>query len=245
MAFNTVQALLSTVLTDKHLAFVALALIYGAFSSFTIVAPKIVSVLGPQLAMVLGAVPYVVLVFVNIDPSPSWAPWGALLLPASAAVGVGAAILWTGQGIYMSRCAIREATLTGESVDSVTGRLNGYFWTAFQFNGAVGTLIAGVLRTVSLGRQNLRFAFLRYTARFAFLRFTSLRFISLRSPPPPPHLHSITFLCGNSSSLSVPWDVQASVSYLLSRMHPLLKVTAARHQPSTSAMLMNWQVSSH
>ena len=148
MAFNTVQALLSSVLTDKNLAFVALAAIYAAYCSVTVVAPKIVSVLGPQFSMLVGAVPYVILVFVNIDPTPAWAPWGALLLPASVAVGFGAAVLWTGQGLYMSRCAIREAALTGETVDAVTGRLNGYFWTAFQFNGAVGALIAGVLRTV-------------------------------------------------------------------------------------------------
>lgn len=90
-AFNTTQALETTVLTDKQLAFATLCAIYAVFTTMTIVSPKIVSVLGPRLSMALGAVPYVLLVFANISPM-----WGTLL-PASAGVGLGAAVLWTGQ----------------------------------------------------------------------------------------------------------------------------------------------------
>ena len=138
-AFNMTQALETTVSDDKTLATVTLSVIYAVFTLTTIFAPKVVSVLGPRLSMTLGAVPYVLLVFANI--APSW----ALLIPASAGVGLGAGVLWTGQGIYMSRCAIREAAATGEPVDTVTGRLNALFWTAFQFNGAVGCIVSSVL----------------------------------------------------------------------------------------------------
>lgn len=51
----------------------------------------------------------------------------------------------------MSRCAVREAAATGEPVDVVTGRLNSLFWTAFQFNGAVGLIISSVLSGVRGG----------------------------------------------------------------------------------------------
>jgi hypothetical protein len=57
----------------------------------------------------------------------------------------GAAILWTGQGIYLSRCAIKEAAATRESSEAVTSRFNGYFWTSFQFNAAVGLLTSSII----------------------------------------------------------------------------------------------------
>ena len=124
------------------------------FAVTGVAAPKIVSFLGPRLGMFVGSIFYILLVLANMYPR-YWT-----LVPASAGVGVGAAVLWTSQGIYMSRCAAREAAATGEPVDAVTGRLNGLFWTAFQFNGAVGLLLAGYLETV--------------------------RFAACRPPAPPP-----------------------------------------------------------
>ena len=78
MAFNTSQGLISTLTTDKTLAFATLGVLYGVFTCTTIVAPKLVDVMGPRLAITLGAVPYVLFVFANILPV-----WGTLL-PASA-----------------------------------------------------------------------------------------------------------------------------------------------------------------
>lgn len=149
MAFNTTQALETTVLTDKTLANATLGVIYAVFTAFAIVAPKVVDYLGPRLAMMIGAVPYVLVVFANMAPS-----WGTLI-PASAGVGAGAAILWTGQGIYMSRCAVRESAQTGEPVDQCTSRMNGLFWTAFQFNGAVGLIASSlILQSVDTASSN-------------------------------------------------------------------------------------------
>ena len=138
-AFNTVQTLESSVLADKSLAFATLSTIYGMFSLTNIAAPKIVSILGPRLGMFVGSLCYISLTAANLYPG-----WYTLL-PTSAAVGVGAAVLWTSQGIYLSRCASREAASTGEKVDDVLGRLNGMFWAVFQFNGALGLAIVGVI----------------------------------------------------------------------------------------------------
>jgi hypothetical protein len=55
-------------------------------------------------SMTIGAVPYAIMVFSNIAPS-----WG-LFIPAFGAVGVGAALLWTAQGIYLSRSAIAQVS---------------------------------------------------------------------------------------------------------------------------------------
>ena len=145
-AFNTVQLLESSVLTDKQLAFTTLTTIYAVFAATNIVAPKVVSIIGPRLGLFAGSICYVLLVVANIFPS-----W-ATLLPASALVGVGAGVLWTSQGIYMSRCAAREAAATGDKVDDVTARLNGMFWAVFQTNGAAGLVLAALLKTVRARR---------------------------------------------------------------------------------------------
>lgn len=73
----------------------------------------------------------------------------------------GAALLWTSQGIALSRLAIAESHATGEAVDLVTSRYNGYFWTGFQFNGAVGLVIAStILRQVPDYQKAIVFMFL-------------------------------------------------------------------------------------
>ena len=67
-AFNTVQLLESSVLSDKNLAFTTLSTIYAVFAATNIVAPKVVSLLGPRLGMFLGSMCYVLLVVANIAP---------------------------------------------------------------------------------------------------------------------------------------------------------------------------------
>ena len=53
--------------------------------------------------MTLGAVPYVMLVFANMAfNAPTSIQWG-IFLPTFGAVGLGAAVLWTAQGIYLSK----------------------------------------------------------------------------------------------------------------------------------------------
>lgn len=152
---SLLQALESTVVSDNLLVNASLALLYGVFTLMTVVAPRIVSVIGPRWSIVLGAVPYVLLVFANMAPSYY------TFLPAFAAVGFGAAILWTGQGIHLSRCAIKEAALKGESSEAATSRFNGMFWTAFQFNAAVGLIASSVIfQTVSNYKTAVNYLFL-------------------------------------------------------------------------------------
>ena len=179
-AFNTSQGLISTLTSDKTLAYTTLGVLYGVFTCTCLVAPKLVDVLGPRISVSIGAVPYVLFVFANI--LPGW----ATLLPASAAVGFGAGLLWTGQGIYLSRCAVREAALTGEAVDAVLGRMNGTFWMLFQFNGAVGLFFASVI----LGRAQAGAFSLADAIKFMFMGFGAVGLggvailFSLKNAPP-------------------------------------------------------------
>lgn len=139
MAFNTVGGLVSTLVSDNQLVQASSSLLYIVFTLSTIVAPFVIGKLGARLCMFLGAIPYVLLVFANTHPS-----W-ALFMPAYFGVGLGAALLWISQGIEMSRAAVTESKNTGQSVETINSRFNGMFWSFFQFNGAVGLIIASTI----------------------------------------------------------------------------------------------------
>jgi len=161
MAFNTTQALETTLLSDQTLAYATLGVLYGVFTATTIIAPKLVDILGPRIGMGIGAVPYVLLVFANIYPDYY------TLIPASAGVGFGAGLLWTSQGIYLSRCAVREATATKQPVDTITSRFNGMFWTLFQSNAAVGLIVSSII----LGEANNGKFSLKTAVTYMFIGF--------------------------------------------------------------------------
>ena len=139
MAFNTVANLVSTLVSDTRLVQTANALLYAVFTASTVVAPAILSRLGARWVLPLGALPYVALVFANL--APGWATF----IPAYAAVGVGAALIWTAQGVALSKAAVAEAERTGASVEALNSKFTGFFWTLFQFNGALGLIIASTI----------------------------------------------------------------------------------------------------
>lgn len=81
--------------------------------------------------MLLGAIPYCLLVFSYIIKLSGSARL-PLAMPVFALVGISASMLWTGQGIYLGRAAVREATATHVQVEKVTSRLNGIVSYAYQ-----------------------------------------------------------------------------------------------------------------
>jgi hypothetical protein len=97
-----------------------------------------------RLSMIIGAIPYILGCLANIDPT-----YG-LTVPAFGLIGIGAALIWTGQAVsilhvhcdavalsmpvlmkmpqvqvYLSRCAMRESMKTGERQDRVSSKFNG------------------------------------------------------------------------------------------------------------------------
>jgi len=73
--------------------------------------------------MLVGAAPYALLVFSYVIKIPGNRM--PLSIPVFSLVGISASMLWTGNGIYMSRAAVREASANGEPIEAVTSRLNG------------------------------------------------------------------------------------------------------------------------
>ena len=103
-------------------AYVSLAIIYGSFAGFNWLAPAVVSLLNPKMTMLLGSLLYSVYIgqFAILNDY--------LLYISSAALGFGAAILWTAQGNF----------LTINSDQMTMTRNSGIFWAMMQSSMLIG-----------------------------------------------------------------------------------------------------------
>ncbi|KAL8565105.1 hypothetical protein ACOMHN_005308 [Nucella lapillus] len=104
--------------------YTSLGIIYAVFSVSNWAAPSVVSFAGPKISMIFGSVLYFVFVLSFLKPMV----WS--LYTGSALVGVGAAILWTAQGNF----------LTINSDSGTIGRNSGIFWALFQSSLLFGNM---------------------------------------------------------------------------------------------------------
>ncbi|KAM6914434.1 UNC93-like protein MFSD11 [Lycodopsis pacificus] len=129
-AFQTCGNIEQTVLksfnsTEFHgSGYTSMAIIYGVFSASNMIAPSVVTVIGPQLSMFFSGLLYSGYIAMFIYPY-TWS-----FYTASVLVGIGAAVLWTAQG----------NVLTINSTDSTIGRNSGIFWALLQFSLFFGNL---------------------------------------------------------------------------------------------------------
>ncbi|XP_011870082.1 PREDICTED: UNC93-like protein MFSD11 [Vollenhovia emeryi] len=105
-------------------AYVSLAIIYAVFATCNWLAPSYISVTGPRVAIVTGACCYVLFI------ASFFYPHEALLYSMSLLVGIGAALMWTGHGQY----------LTENSDNHTMSRNAGIFWAIFQTSQFAGNL---------------------------------------------------------------------------------------------------------
>lgn len=85
----------------------ALTALYIAFAASNFIAPTVAYLLGERFAMMAGAVGYLLFVASNIlDHSTSY--FVGLFITAGAINGIGAAILWTAQGSYLTKNSTKE-----------------------------------------------------------------------------------------------------------------------------------------
>uniref|UniRef100_A0A336MQ22 UNC93-like protein MFSD11 n=1 Tax=Culicoides sonorensis TaxID=179676 RepID=A0A336MQ22_CULSO len=129
-AFQTMGNIEKTVLdsiaqddpTFKGDGYTSLAIIYAVFAIFNWFVPSIITASGPRVCILIGAVTYCFFVTSFLFPS-TW-----LLYLSSAILGIGAALIWTGQGNYLSKC----------SDPSTISRNSGIFWAMFQMSLFLG-----------------------------------------------------------------------------------------------------------
>ena len=117
----------------------ALGIVYGVGAAATFVSAWVVESMGPQLSLCVGSVSYVLFVAANIEYNE------AALYASSALLGVGASVLWTAQGVYVNSCAEGHEAALALPRGSTLGLFNGIFWSLFQTNILLGSLLAAAL----------------------------------------------------------------------------------------------------
>lgn len=129
-AFQTCGNIEQTVIksfnsTEFHgSGYTSMSIIYVVFSASNLIAPSVVTVVGPQLSMFFSGLLYSGYIAMFIYPY-TWS-----FYTASVLVGIGAAVLWTAQG----------NVLAINSTDSTIGRNSGIFWALLQFSLFFGNL---------------------------------------------------------------------------------------------------------
>ncbi|XP_067137133.1 UNC93-like protein MFSD11 [Centruroides vittatus] len=104
--------------------YTSLAVIYAVLAVCNWLAPSAISFTGPKYAMIIGAVTYCVFIANFLYPMT----WG--LYFSSVLIGIGAALIWTGQGNF----------LTVNSDSETISRNSGIFWAMLQCSLLFGNL---------------------------------------------------------------------------------------------------------
>ncbi|KAJ8683273.1 hypothetical protein QAD02_019065 [Eretmocerus hayati] len=146
--------------------YVSLCIIYGTFSLFNWLAPSFISVTGPRTSIVVGCSCYVLFIATFLYPRTE------LLYIASVLVGIGAALAWTGHGLF----------LTINSDEETMSRNSGLFWAIFQSSLFVGNVFVFVTfksGRISESQRSLVFKVLTAVSSLGLL----LLAFGLRKPP--------------------------------------------------------------
>ena len=127
----------------------SLAILYGVFTISNLMAPKIISKISMRLGMFYGAVTYTLYVAANIKLID------IVLYGASALMGTGAAMIWVGQGAFITKCSNHFEGTRGLPLNSKIGYFNGIFWCIYIFNQVIGNLTAALLFYYNVPTQNV------------------------------------------------------------------------------------------
>ena len=132
-AFNAAQNLAGSLPGPEGLAAMEFTALYVAFTLLCVPAPTIVACLGPKVSMIVGAIPYAGVLLSHLAPpacglnktDSGGGSGGAALcwsvesvwafnITVGVLCGAGAALIWTGQGVYLSRAAAHAAAAAAQ-----------------------------------------------------------------------------------------------------------------------------------
>ncbi|KAF7270621.1 hypothetical protein GWI33_016417 [Rhynchophorus ferrugineus] len=125
---NIQKTMIDSIIADdpdfKGNAYVSLAIVYVFLAVFNWAAPSAISILTAKYSMLIGGITYLLFI------ASFSIPHTALLYIASAVVGTGAALIWTGQGNYLAL----------NSTPATISRNSGIFWAMLQFSMFIGNM---------------------------------------------------------------------------------------------------------
>ena len=133
------QTIMSSLLEAK-LSSVSLSCIYIAFTlSSLLLSSAFVIFVGVKWSLFVGGVLYLGFIVANIYPMFE------TLIPFAILLGVGAAIIWTAEGSYVTKAAVGFAQLTKKPERSSMGLFNGIFFGIFQLSMLIGNIISSLV----------------------------------------------------------------------------------------------------
>ncbi|XP_034939334.1 UNC93-like protein MFSD11 [Chelonus insularis] len=175
--------------------YTSLAIIYAALAICNWLAPSFISMTGPRVAIFIGACCYAFFIASFLSPSAKF------LYTASAILGFGGSLIWTGHGQYLT-----------ENSDSETMSRNaGLFWAIFQSSLFAGNLFVYFMFTeATIDAVTRRHVFWVLTA-LSILGTLLLAF--LRRPPFRLSLGEAEGVSSADKELSIP-EPQGQKGYL-------------------------------
>lgn len=150
LAYGAAQNLESTINTAEDLGTTSLGVLYLSFTGFSVIASFVVKKLGSKNALILGTTGYWLFIAANLKPT-----WYTMI-PASLYLGFAAAIIWVGQGTYLTSTAQSLANDHNLHVGTVIGKFNGEFWGVCASHQVVGNLITLALLRAETGGRDTR-----------------------------------------------------------------------------------------
>ncbi|XP_039839847.1 UNC93-like protein 3 isoform X2 [Panicum virgatum] len=121
---------------EGDLGTVSLGILYTSFTVFSVVAPPVVTRLGPKRALVVGSSRYVLFILANLVPT-----WYTMV-PASLYLGFCASIIWVGQGTYLTSAALSHARENNLPEGRTLGNFTGEFWGIIASTQVIGNLLS-------------------------------------------------------------------------------------------------------
>eukprot|EP00051_Salpingoeca_urceolata_P020113 m.299280 g.299280 ORF g.299280 m.299280 type:complete len:514 (-) comp19546_c0_seq7:279-1820(-) len=207
-AFQTASEYSQPVLSalgHGDLGFLSASVIYGVFSVSTLISPHVVTYLGPRLAMCVSGLTYVIFIFSFVFPSL------ATILAASAILGVGAAVLWTAQGVFLTR----------NSTEADRGRLSGVFWAMLQARLIIGNAVA-LHTTGDIGQTMSADQARRFFVTMCVIGSVGTACFALLRRSPPTHISELPSPHGRHG----PSDTSVSAVIEILRQRDMVAVSA-------------------
>ncbi|KNC80605.1 hypothetical protein SARC_07041 [Sphaeroforma arctica JP610] len=145
IAFGLLEACVIAVLTlaptTGSIGSMSSGTLYFTFAFTNLVSPAIIYAISPKWAFVAGMFGYeLYIIAYALVPNVT----DALVIPASAISGVGAACIWAAYGAYITAIAAEHAQLKGKEQGSSMGLFNGTFGFIFQSSLFLGQLVSSV-----------------------------------------------------------------------------------------------------
>ncbi|XP_043280525.1 UNC93-like protein MFSD11 [Venturia canescens] len=166
--------------------FTSLAIVYSALALCNWLAPSFISMSGPRVAIFTGCCCYVFFIGSFLVPTTE------LLYTASAILGFGAALIWTGHGQY----------LTENSNSHTMSRNASLFWAIFQSSFFTGNLFVYFMFTeskIEAGTRKLVFWVLSGLALGGTIILGTLR-----APPPRLSIGEAEGVSSADKELAIP-----------------------------------------